>query len=111
MLQKSGQTLKTKPGSQSEPTSHVGLCKMEGDEVEELDTLATRKELDSQSLASQDQVSATAFLQHSGLGFLAQPFKQAGFQSVADVLTLTPRKYATVGVDLQVGTRLRLERL
>ena len=79
-------------------------------EEEELDTLTTRRgrTLDHQQHA---EASVRDFFEVSGLGFLANDFKRAGFQSVADVLALTPRKYAAVGVDLQVGTKLRLSRL
>ena len=80
---------------------------MENNEIGKLDSLNTHNDV----AQSREQVSAAAFLQDSGLGFLAQKFEQAGFQSIADVLALTPRKYAEVGVDLQVGTKLRLERL
>ena len=57
-----------------------------------------------------EATTASAFLEASGLGFLAERFRGAGFLSAADVLELTPRKYELVGVD-SIGHQLRLSRL
>ena len=57
-----------------------------------------------------EMTTASAFLEASGLGFLAERFREAGFLSAADVLELTPRKYEIVGVD-SIGHQLRLSRL
>ena len=61
-------------------------------------------------IADSKQEDATSFLSRHGLGALSKAFASAGFQSAADVLSLTPRKYQVVGVT-QVGTQLRLARV
>lgn len=59
---------------------------------------------------TEDEASATTFLEKSGLAFLAEQFRQAGFLSADDVLCLTPRKYKILGIE-SLGTQLRLERV
>ena len=57
--------------------------------------------------------SLPSFLSRTGLLSITDGLRRAGLSSVEDILQLTPRKYAAVGVgdgDTALGTRLRLER-
>ena len=61
-----------------------------------------------ETLSQQGNSSLPSFLSRTGLLSIADGLRRAGLLSVDDLLQLTPRKYAAVGVgdgDTELGTR------